>query len=40
MSDAEWAVFEPVLPQLAWLAGKSGRPSGYCMREPSTASAT
>jgi transposase len=33
MSDAEWAVCEPVLPHPAWLAGKGGRPSGYCMRD-------
>jgi transposase len=33
MSDAEWAVCEPLLPAPAWLAGKGGRPSGYCMRD-------
>jgi transposase len=33
MSDAEWAVCEPVLPHPAWLAGKGGRPSGHCMRD-------
>ena len=33
MSDAEWAVCEPVLPHPAWLAGKGGRPSGYCVRD-------
>jgi transposase len=33
MSDAEWAVCEPLLPHPAWLAGKGGRPSGYCMRD-------
>jgi hypothetical protein len=33
MSDAEWAVPEPLLPHPAWLAGKGGRPSRYCMRD-------
>jgi len=33
MSGAEWAVCEPLLPHPAWLAGKGGRPSGYCMRD-------
>jgi transposase len=33
MSDTEWAVCEPLLPHPAWLAGKVGRPSGYCMRD-------
>jgi transposase len=33
MSAAEWAVFEPVLPSPAWLAGRGGRPAGYCMRD-------
>jgi hypothetical protein len=33
MSDAEWEVCEPPLPAPAWLAGKGGRPSRYCMRE-------
>jgi len=33
MSEAEWAVCEPQLPHPAWLAGKGGRPSGYCMRD-------
>jgi transposase len=33
MSDAEWAVCEPLLPHPAWLGGKGGRPSGYCMRD-------
>jgi transposase len=33
MSDAEWAVCEPLLPHPAWLAGKGGRPSRYCMRD-------
>ena len=29
----EWAVCEPLLPAPAWLAGKGGRPSRYCMRD-------
>jgi hypothetical protein len=33
MDDREWAVCEPLLPHPAWLAGKGGRPSGYCMRD-------
>jgi transposase len=33
MSQAEWAVCEPLLPHPAWLAGKGGRPSAYCMRD-------
>jgi transposase len=33
MSDAEWAVCEPLLPAPAWLAGKGGRPSRHCMRD-------
>jgi transposase len=33
MSDAEWAVCEPLLPAPAWLAGKGGRPAAYCMRD-------
>ena len=33
MSDREWAVCEPFLPHPAWLAGKGGRPSRYCMRD-------
>jgi transposase len=33
MTDAEWAVCEPVLPAPAWLAGRGGRPAGYCMRD-------
>ena len=33
MSDREWAVCEPFLPAPAWLAGKGGRPSRYCMRD-------
>ena len=33
MSEAEWAVCEPLLPALAWLAGRGGRPAAYCMRD-------
>jgi len=33
MSEAEWTVCEPLLPHPAWLAGKGGRPSAYCMRD-------
>jgi transposase len=33
MSEAEWAVCEPLLPAPAWLAGKGGRPARYCMRD-------
>jgi transposase len=33
MSEREWAVCEPVLQAPAWLAGRDGRPSRYCMRD-------
>jgi len=33
MTDAEWAICEPLLPAPAWLAGKGGRPARYCMRD-------
>jgi len=33
MSEAEWALCEPLLPAPAWLAGKGGRPAAYCMRD-------
>ena len=33
MTEAEWAVCEPLLPAPAWLAGKGGRPASYCMRD-------
>ncbi len=33
MSDAEWAVCEPLLPHPARPAGKGGRPSSCCMRD-------
>jgi transposase len=33
MTEAEWAVCEPLLAAPAWLAGRGGRPSRYCMRD-------
>jgi len=33
MTDAEWAVTEPVLPPPAWALGKGGRPGEYCRRD-------
>ena len=33
MTDAEWAVCEPLLPAPAWLAGRGGRPATRCMRD-------
>ena len=33
MTEAEWAVCEPLLPAPAWLAGRGGRPASYCMRD-------
>jgi transposase len=33
MTDAEWAVCEPLLPVPAWLAGRGGRPARCCMRD-------
>jgi transposase len=33
MSQAEWAVCEPLLPAPAWLAGRGGRPARWCMRD-------
>jgi transposase len=33
MSQAEWAVCEPLLPAPAWLAGRGGRPASRCMRD-------
>jgi transposase len=33
MSDAEWAVCEPLLPAPAWRAGRGGRPARWCMRD-------
>jgi transposase len=33
MSQAEWALCEPLLPAPAWLAGRGGRPASWCMRD-------
>ena len=33
MSDAEWAVIEPTLPEPGWQQGKGGRPAVYCRRD-------
>ncbi|WMC88348.1 IS5 family transposase [Streptomyces rochei] len=33
MSDAEWAVVRDLLPLPGWLAGRGGRPEGYCHRQ-------
>jgi len=33
MSDAEWAVVKDLLPVPGWLAGRGGRPEGYCHRQ-------
>jgi transposase len=33
MTEAEWAVCEPLLPAPAWLAGRGGRPASHCMRD-------
>jgi transposase len=33
MSEAEWALCEPLLPGPAWLAGRGGRPASHCMRD-------
>jgi transposase len=33
MSEAEWAVCEPLLPAPEWLAGRGGRPASWCMRD-------
>jgi transposase len=33
MTEAEWAVCEPLLPAPAWLAGRGGRPARWCMRD-------
>ncbi|MGH8574014.1 MAG: transposase, partial [Gammaproteobacteria bacterium] len=33
MTDAEWAVIEPVLPAPAWQAGRGGRPGEHCRRD-------
>ena len=33
MTEAEWAVCEPLLPAPGWLAGRGGRPATRCMRD-------
>ena len=33
MSEAEWAVCEPLLHAPACLAGRGGRPASWCMRD-------
>jgi transposase len=33
MSDAEWAVIEPLLPAPAWMLGRGGWPGIYCRRD-------
>ena len=33
MTEAEWAVCEPLLPAPAWKRGKGGRPASRCMRD-------
>ncbi|MGW2232147.1 IS5 family transposase [Streptomyces formicae] len=33
MSDAEWALVRNPLPVPGWLAGRGGRPEGYCHRQ-------
>ncbi|MFE0964138.1 IS5 family transposase [Streptomyces fungicidicus] len=33
MSDDEWAVVRDLLPVPEWLAGRGGRPEGYCHRQ-------
>jgi transposase len=33
MSDAEWAVIEPLLPAPGWMAGQGGWPGIYCRRD-------
>ncbi|MFE7760908.1 IS5 family transposase [Streptomyces sp. NPDC057438] len=33
MSDAEWAVVKGQLPVPGWLAGRDGRPTGFCHRQ-------
>jgi transposase len=33
MSDAEWAVTEPALPEPAWKQGRGGRPAERCRRD-------
>ena len=33
MSDVEWALVRDLLPVPGWLAGRGGRPEGYCHRQ-------
>jgi len=33
MTDAEWAVIEPLLPAPGWMAGKGGSPGTWCRRD-------
>jgi transposase len=33
MSDAEWAVIEPLLPAPGWTLGRGGSPGTYCRRD-------
>ncbi|CAM5472493.1 Transposase OS=Streptomyces griseomycini OX=66895 GN=FHS37_007770 PE=4 SV=1 [Streptomyces griseomycini] len=33
MSDTEWAAVRDLLPVPGWLAGRGGRPEGYCHRQ-------
>ncbi|WP_107308240.1 IS5 family transposase [Streptomyces qaidamensis] len=33
MSDDEWALVRDLLPVPGWLAGRGGRPEGYCHRQ-------
>jgi hypothetical protein len=33
MSDAEWAVIEPLLPAPGWTLGRGGSPGRYCSRD-------
>jgi transposase len=33
MTEAEWALCEPMLPAPAWQAGRGGRPARRCMRD-------
>ena len=37
MSDAEWAVTEPALPEPAWKQGRGGRPAQRCRRDTTDA---
>ncbi|EFE67116.1 conserved hypothetical protein [Streptomyces viridosporus ATCC 14672] len=33
ISDAEWSRVRDLLPVPGWLAGRGGRPEGYCHRQ-------